>query len=214
MAYIYVITNDVNNKQYVGKTSDTIEQRFKIHLKDSQNRKNELRPLYQAMNKYGTEHFYIEKLEECSAKEASEREVFWIEKLDTYKNGYNATRGGDGKVLYDYAAIAKEYASTKDVKNTCDKIGCDPATLRKACRESGVEIISSQEISKQRYSKQVYQCDKKTHKELKCFNSLMEAATYMVENNLTNCKHSTIRTHISEVCRGKRKSAAGFYWHF
>ena len=80
MAYIYVITNDVNNKQYVGKTSDTIEQRFKIHLKDSQNRKNELRPLYQAMNKHGTEHFYIEKLEECSAKEASEREVFWIEK--------------------------------------------------------------------------------------------------------------------------------------
>ena len=214
MAYIYVITNDINGKQYVGKTSDTIQQRFKIHLKDSQNCKNEQRPLYQAMNKYGIEHFYIKELEECSVEKASEKEIFWIEKLNTYKNGYNATRGGDGTTLYDYKTIAAEYTDIKDVKSTCDKIGCDPATLRKACRELGVEIISSQEISKQKLSKQVYQCDKKTHKELQSFNSLMEAATYMVENNLTNCKHSTIRTHISEVCRGKRKSAAGFYWHF
>lgn len=29
MAFIYVITNDVNGKQYVGKTNKTIEQRFK-----------------------------------------------------------------------------------------------------------------------------------------------------------------------------------------
>lgn len=31
MAFIYVITNDVNGKQYVGKTNKTIEQRFKEH---------------------------------------------------------------------------------------------------------------------------------------------------------------------------------------
>ena len=74
MAYIYVITNDINGKQYVGKTSDTIQQRFKIHLKDSQNCKNEQRPLYQAMNKYGIEHFYIKELEECSVEKASEKE--------------------------------------------------------------------------------------------------------------------------------------------
>ena len=49
---------------------------------------------------------------------------------------------------------------------------------------------------------------------IRTFISLQEAATYMVENKLTGCKHSTIRTHISEVCRGKRKTAAKFKWKF
>lgn len=35
MSYIYVITNNINGKQYVGKTNLTIDQRFKQHLKDS-----------------------------------------------------------------------------------------------------------------------------------------------------------------------------------
>lgn len=35
MAYIYVITNSVNGKQYVGKTNGSIEKRFKEHISDS-----------------------------------------------------------------------------------------------------------------------------------------------------------------------------------
>lgn len=33
MAYIYVITNKINGKQYVGQTTYSIEQRFKEHKK-------------------------------------------------------------------------------------------------------------------------------------------------------------------------------------
>ena len=35
MAFIYVITNDVNGKRYVGKTNNSIDKRFKEHIKDS-----------------------------------------------------------------------------------------------------------------------------------------------------------------------------------
>lgn len=35
MGHIYCITNTVNGKRYVGYTVKSIEERFKIHLKDS-----------------------------------------------------------------------------------------------------------------------------------------------------------------------------------
>ena len=49
MAYIYKITNDINDKIYIGKTLFDIEKRFKEHCKDSRNISNEKRPLYSAM---------------------------------------------------------------------------------------------------------------------------------------------------------------------
>lgn len=36
MGYIYCITNLINNKRYVGKTTGTIQKRFKEHCRDSQ----------------------------------------------------------------------------------------------------------------------------------------------------------------------------------
>ena len=60
MPYIYKITNDINNKVYIGKTLSTIDKRWKEHQRDSQKRRCEQRPLYSAIRKYGIEHFHIE----------------------------------------------------------------------------------------------------------------------------------------------------------
>lgn len=54
--------------------------------------------------------------------------------------------------------------------------------------------------------------DKESGQKLRFFNSCGDAAQHLIEQGLTKCKFDTIRTHISEVCRGKRKSAAGFAW--
>ena len=105
MSFIYCITNDINDKQYVGKTDHTIEKRFKEHCQDSKRERMEKRPLYNAMNKYGIEHFHIEQLEECSYEESEDREIYWIKKLNTFNDGYNATLGGDSKHYLDYDKI-------------------------------------------------------------------------------------------------------------
>lgn len=58
------------------------------------------------MNKYGIENFFIEEIEEVeNPDKLNEREVFWIEYFGTFKNGYNATSGGDGKSFVDYELI-------------------------------------------------------------------------------------------------------------
>jgi hypothetical protein len=59
------------------------------------------------MQKYGIEHFSISLIEQTDQPEA--REIFWIEKLGTYKYGYNATLGGDGKRYLDYDKIVERY---------------------------------------------------------------------------------------------------------
>lgn len=75
--FIYIIRNNINDKVYIGKTLlPTIEERFKEHIKDSKRERCEKRPLYNAINKYGEEHFYIELIEECSADVLSEREKY------------------------------------------------------------------------------------------------------------------------------------------
>jgi group I intron endonuclease len=76
MSYIYVITNDINGKQYVGQTSGSLEKRFKQHINDMNKRSEEKRPLYSAMKKYGIEHFYITLIEECSYKEVDKKEIY------------------------------------------------------------------------------------------------------------------------------------------
>jgi len=76
---IYKIFNDVNDKVYIGKTLHSIEKRFAEHIADSKRKRNELRPLYAAMNKYGIEHFHVELIETVDSTLLNEREKYWIQ---------------------------------------------------------------------------------------------------------------------------------------
>ena len=61
MGFIYKITNKINNKIYIGKTTRTVEQRYKEHLADSKRVRSYL---HNAIQKYGSENFNVEKVEE------------------------------------------------------------------------------------------------------------------------------------------------------
>ena len=94
MGYIYCITNLINEKKYVGKTTYSITKRFQEHCKDSKKERCERRPLYSALNKYGIENFVVEELIECPNDELDSYEKMYIEKLQTYgHNGHNGHNG-------------------------------------------------------------------------------------------------------------------------
>lgn len=87
---IYIITNRINGKQYIGKSKD-INRRFAEH----KSVKHKGVALLKAdIKEYGLDNFSFEILEECAAEKLNEREVFYIAKL---KPEYNTASGGDGR---------------------------------------------------------------------------------------------------------------------
>lgn len=97
MPYIvYLISNSITNKVYVGYTKYILEKRWSQHCKNAMKSKTNT-PFYNAIRKYGTDIWVHSILETCAlATEAKTQEVLYIEKYNSYKNGYNATLGGDG----------------------------------------------------------------------------------------------------------------------
>ena len=91
MGFIYKIWNEENDKLYIGQTSVGIKTRWSAHLK---NYLTNNAVIYRAMRKYGAGSFHIEQIEECDNSLLDEREKYWIEYYDSYKNGYNSTPGG------------------------------------------------------------------------------------------------------------------------
>jgi len=95
--YIYLVTNVVNGKVYVGQTTGTIKERWSCHRRDA--RRDSPFPLHRAIRKYGIKSFDISVLAECFSKSALDAaERLFIQKYNACDSsfGYNATFGGDG----------------------------------------------------------------------------------------------------------------------
>lgn len=96
-AIIYKITNDINDKIYVGQTSKTIEERFARHCAEARWKNVKRMPIVLAIRKYGKEHFKIEMLEkvsDCTQFDVDNREIFWSAELNTMSPwGYNLKVG-------------------------------------------------------------------------------------------------------------------------
>lgn len=210
MAYIYQITNKMNGKIYIGKTEFSIEKRFKEHCKDAFKKIAEKRPLYSAMRKYGIENFEISLIEETDCPE--EREIYWIEQKRSFKNGYNATVGGDGRKYIDYDLVISEYQILQNMTAVANKLNISVDSVRNILNSKDIIIKSSSEVLKEKNSKIIKMYDMQDNY-IQSFSCVKDAARFLIANNYTvSPKTDGVSSHIRDCANHKRKSAYKHIW--
>ena len=203
MGFIYVIRNKVNNKVYVGLTCATVDLRFKEHIKATKRYPH--RKLYQAINDIGIENFYIETLGDFSDEELSDKEVAFIKQFDSYRNGYNSSPGGWAATLTAVSKAELESNFTGNVLETANLLGLSPPTVRK--------LLDKHKIP---YIKKLGVIPKAITMEELCikFDSSTECAKFLIDNELTNAKVSSVESGINKVLKGSRQSYLGFTYSY
>lgn len=122
---VYLVTNAVTGKLYVGITTRQIKARWNQHVRDAGRPKCHF---HRAIAKYGRDAFRLEIIERCddqASLEAAERH--WIGQLECMSPaGYNLTTGGGSGRRHSPETIAKTIArqtGTKRSPETREKIG-------------------------------------------------------------------------------------------
>jgi len=132
MGIIYMATNMVNGKIYIGQTIRTIEQRKSMHQ-----RTEGCTYFKAAINKYGPESFHWDTIDCSCTKEGMDAlESWWINYMDSIDQGYNLKVGGE----------SHRYAESTKQKMRAAKLGKKLTEEHKRkIGESGKGRIRSQE---------------------------------------------------------------------
>ena len=121
--FVYLITNRINNKKYVGITTRDIHLRLREHIWDAGSKIKKNQVLLSAIRKYGAENFITELIDEChniTEKELYLKESYYIQKHNTIVDngyGYNMLLYDDHRLVFSEESKRKMSLSHTGEKN-------------------------------------------------------------------------------------------------
>jgi group I intron endonuclease len=141
---VYMITNKINSKRYVGQTVQPIEARHWQHINDALVKKFPY-PLHCAIRKYGKENFSMKVLVRCdSIEELNNREAFLIKLFGTHiskGNGYNVRWGGSNSLLSTETKEKMAISATGRVKSAEERQKLSLANKGKKLTKQHIEKL-------------------------------------------------------------------------
>jgi group I intron endonuclease len=111
---IYFIINSLNSKGYIGLAKKGTPFRIEQHLKNL--KKGIDYHLYRAIRKYGLDKFSVAVIDQVPIEKLNQREIDLILEYDTFHNGYNMTKGGEGRLGYKHSNDSKQKMSSAQKK--------------------------------------------------------------------------------------------------
>ena len=183
MGYIYLITNNINGKKYIGQTTQYYKERWNKHI-NSIKTKEGCPLLKKAFIKYGIDNFSFKILIICFDEDRIIYEKEYIQKYNTVTpNGYNMNEGGIGGHKHNEESRAKiKNGLLEYYKNI-------PSNIK------NINIIKHRETMSCAVGKKINQIDKDTNEILNTYVSIREASResgihrytiYKSVNNLTS----------------------------
>ena len=197
-AVIYMWINKINGKVYIGQTINE-RDRYRRHILSSFNPKSRgyNYHLHRAIRKYGVKNFeymilqrhYVPKF---LAKEIlNNQELYYISYFDSFHNGYNMTKGGDGvqgRILSEEEK--KHHSEMLKGRFTGSQNPFYGKSWTKRQREANQQKVEKYTLDGE------FVCD---------YKSLNEAAKSVGKSHSGN---------ISNCCSGKRNKAYGYIWKY
>lgn len=238
MGYIYCITNKINGKKYIGQSKRDNGIRIKEHFQVAQDNHTNLH-LYNSIRKYGKDNFTIEMLKnnipEC---ELDKWEIYYIQKYDTLINGYNNTKGGGGVRGYHHSIETKKkisehhnpdgYTPERAQKISLALKGKPKSEEHKRklseCRKGRYtkeangfygkhHTAESNYINSLKHRKYIFkQIELDTNQVINTFFSIHDVCRYILDNNLSQAKPTSVAYRIYQTLYGNQKQAYGFGW--
>lgn len=125
---VYMATNKINGKRYIGITRQSLERRREQHLAHAANQAGRGQHFYSALRKYGSDAFDFRVIARCeSYKAAGAEERRLIAEL---KPEYNKTAGGEGILGHRHDAATRRKMSAAKKGRSPWPTGQYPAEVR------------------------------------------------------------------------------------
>lgn len=205
---IYLLTNTVNGKKYVGQTVKPLDLRWQRHCWNCTYKNN--MPVDMAIRKYGRHSFTREVIAECySQEELNEKEKHYVNELNTWSpHGYNL-RAGDGM-----GAMSEQVKDKIRVSNT-GKIRSDETRRKLSVSHMG-QIIPDYEIQRRKEfmkgkgpSEEARQKGIRNRTKTYCF--LHNGEKIVIYNMAKFCRDNHLcRSKMSSVATGKKDCYRGY----
>lgn len=168
-------------------------------------------PIDKAIHKHGIKNFEAEVVDQANdEKELDQKEMYWIHFFKSEApNGYNYTKGSRRSIGYHHTEETKEkMRRAKEGRY----IGADNPFFGKHHSKEQRERWSEQRKGLRHFSEKQIKNLRDSHftKKVLCvetgvvYNAIEEAALAV----------SGKATHITRVCRGKRKTTCGYHWKY
>ena len=202
---VYMHKLKIDGRVYIGQTCLSIEKR----AGSNGNKYKGCTKFWNAIQKYGWNNFeHIVLASDLTLDQANELEKQYIEKFNSIENGFNLVEGGRNH------SWTEEYRQQRRERFLGEK---NPNYGKPRSEETKRKIGEANKIALLG-KKLSEETKKKISESNKKYTPIICVETQKIYNCPTDAAedigNKKASSHITEVCKGKRKTACGYHWSY